>query len=67
MFMVGTGDIVPPQLTPIIMTFSSMILPFFINSLMVIASHGLHATANFMYLAPSKYLDTNLAMFKVPQ
>ncbi len=67
MFMVGTGDMVPPQLTPIIITLSSMIFPFFINSLMVIASQGLHATAIFMSLAPSKYLDTNLAMFKVPQ
>ena len=67
MFIVGTGEKVPPQFTPIIITLSSMIFPFFINSLMVIASQGLHATASFIYLAPSKYLDTNLAMFKVPQ
>ena len=65
--MVGTGGKVPPQFTPIIMMFSPMIFPLLINSLMVIASHGLHETAIFMSLHPSKYLYTNFAKFKVPQ
>ena len=65
--MVGIGGMVPPQFTPMRITLSSITLSFLINSLRVIASHGLQVTAIFMSLAPSKYLETNFAKFKVPQ
>ncbi len=66
-FRAVTGETVPPQFTPIMMTLSRLICWRLASSYIAIMSQPLTVIAIFISLAPSRYFLTSLDMSSVPQ